>query len=80
MQAELELDRNRITLASFEFPELGPRQNFRGPTVRGVLPHNGRHTFRLRLRVAAQPELDSEYTFVCWAAKGSAAESRALSS
>ncbi len=80
VEAELEVDGQRVTLASFEFPELCARKNFRGPTVRGVLPPNPAPTFRLRLRVSGQPELDSEYTFVCWSSKGSGSRPRALNS
>jgi beta-mannosidase len=80
VEAELDVDGSRLALASFEFPELGARRNFRGPTVRGLLPQNGGPTFRLRLRVSGQPELDSEYTFACWSLDGPSARPRALNS
>ncbi|MEP7052638.1 MAG: hypothetical protein ABJB12_19880, partial [Pseudomonadota bacterium] len=80
VEAELDVGGVRLTLASFEFPELSARQNFRGPTVRGVLPANGGHTFRLLLRVSGRPELDSEYSFVCWAVQASGVRPRTLNS
>jgi beta-mannosidase len=65
-QVDIALDVNglRTTLATFEFPELGPKQNFRGPTARGMLALVDATTFSLELRVAGRSELDSEYVFV----------------
>jgi beta-mannosidase len=64
VEVELDVNGTRTKLASFDFPELGPKQNFRGPTARGLLPVLEATTFSLELRAAGQSELDSNYTFV----------------
>ena len=53
----------RMNLGRFPFPELPARQNFRGPTLRGLLPITSASTFELSVRVVGRPELDSQYTF-----------------
>ena len=59
----LEVAGSRVTLASFDFPELAPKQNFRGPTARGALATADAATFTLTVHVIDRPELDSSYTF-----------------
>ena len=63
VEVVLEVDETRTVLGNFQFPALLAKQNFRGPTVRCLLPTAHAQTFDLSLRVAARPELDSRYTF-----------------
>ncbi len=64
VRVELDVLGQRVELARFDFPELAPKVNHRGPTVRGVLPNRDTMTFDLSLRVADRAELDSRYTYV----------------
>ncbi|HEY5376161.1 MAG TPA: hypothetical protein VIK01_20915 [Polyangiaceae bacterium] len=63
VEIALEVGGASIALASFDFPALAPKQNFRGPTARGALPTADVDTFTLEVRVSGRPELDSNYTF-----------------
>jgi beta-mannosidase len=63
VEVSLEVAGASTALASFDFPELSERKNFRGPTARGALPTAEVETFTLEVRVSGRPELDSSYTF-----------------
>ncbi len=64
VEVELDVAGQLMQLARFDFPDLAPKVNHRGATVRGVLPDGGVRTFDLNLRVAQRAELDSRYTYV----------------
>jgi beta-mannosidase len=65
VEVQLNVNGRHTQLASFDFPELAPKQNFRGPTARGTLAPGDAATFALELRVAQRTELDSTYAFAC---------------
>jgi beta-mannosidase len=64
VQAVLEVDGGLLELGQLAFPELAANRNWRGPTLRCLLPAGAAQTFSFRLSVAQRPELDSSYTFV----------------
>ncbi len=64
VDVQLVIDGLTLSLGSFEFEALAANRNWRGPTVRRVLPGGDAQTFALKLSVAERPELDSAYTFV----------------
>lgn len=62
--AALLVDDAVLALGRFEFPALSANCNWRGPTVRCLLPAGDARTFTLKVSVPQRPELDSVYTFV----------------
>lgn len=64
LEVELCVGDLRIALGSFHFDELSANRNWRGPTVRCLVPETKARTFTLVLRSVARAALDSTYTFV----------------
>jgi hypothetical protein len=62
VQAVLVLDKREIPLLTWDFSNLEPNKNQRGPRIQFALPSSQSDRFELHLRVAGNPEWNSVYT------------------
>jgi beta-mannosidase len=63
-EAELEIGSRVSSLGNWDYPEIRPNQNLRGPRAEVRLPEALPERFKLRVRVVDQPAWDSEYTLI----------------
>lgn len=63
LEARVVIAGRTVARVSWQFPELEPRRNEKGPTLSFLLPRFEGDTFQIELAVADRPALDSSYTF-----------------
>ena len=61
---KLKTDKTEITVLSWNFDELQPNTNQRGPSIHYKLPAWETERFKLVLEVEGYPEFNSDYTFL----------------
>ena len=64
MEVSLQISGERHLLLMWEFGEVPPQKNLRGPTARFLLPQGSKQLLKLELTVQNLPAYNSEYTLL----------------